>query len=547
MKQIIKITIGLLLASSVSVFAQEEDFDQRNERDQRRHEFGIHAAGGLSTLQYDLRAGKRENGFGGQVGLNYAYFFLPNWGVGTGAEIALYQAKTKLSNFSDRYDVQGAVVADNYTYTFTINEYSEALRAFYFNIPLMLQYQTDGKHKIFAAIGGKFGIPVKATAKTNDYSVSTKGFFPAEGRTYDDLPQFGFGTYDYAVSSRDVAYNVSIMASAEMGMKWQIREKYALYTGIYVDYGLNNIQKANDKTFVKSALSAENPNMSPLVSSQFAGKPFTDKISPLAVGLKVKFVLGAGKDVKKADSEDDEQTTEEKAAAKREKAAAKEEKAAAKREKKIAAKEEKIVIEEVVETRNVNKRQSKRKKTEEKVLVEVTDAADVTTEEVYRRAYEEAYLRFSEERAAREEAEAAARLRAANPEMDLILLLGSRQVAVRGHAINIIRQPIGSYALMGTELTNAQRQQLDVKIDLMLQFPDLDVFIYGHTCDLGGPEINEIIGLQRARNARAYMLSRSISEDRIIGIASKRDTQPLVPNTSEENRLTNRRIEIVVQ
>ena len=31
------------------------------------------------------------------------------------------------------------------------------------------------------------------------------------------------------------------------------------------------------------------------------------------------------------------------------------------------------------------------------------------------------------------------------------------------------------------------------------------------------------------------------------GIASKRDTEPLVPNTNEENRRQNRRVQLVIQ
>jgi outer membrane protein OmpA-like peptidoglycan-associated protein len=88
---------------------------------------------------------------------------------------------------------------------------------------------------------------------------------------------------------------------------------------------------------------------------------------------------------------------------------------------------------------------------------------------------------------------------------------------------------------------------LDQKITLLQNYPDFRFYIYGHTCDLGGPEANERLGMERAKNARDYMVSKGIEESRILGIGSKLDTEPLIPNTSEENRAMNRRVEIVIE
>ena len=488
-KQIIKIAIGLLLAGNITA----QDLDQR------RSEISIYAAAGLSTLQYDLNAGKHKNGFGGQAGLGYTFFFSPRWGFVTGAEIALYQAKSTLSGFSDSYEVQGAIAADNYTYTYMLNNYSEALQVLYINIPLMLQFQTCGKHKFFAALGGKIGFPVKATAKTNDYSLSTQGYFPAEGRTYDDLPQFGFGTYNYAGSKTDLdKLNLNLMASAEMGVKWKIGNKNAFYTGIYADYGFNNIQKTNDKTFVQSTLTGVNPPMSPLIESQYAGKPFTDKITPLAVGLKIKFAFGCGKNFQKP--AEVEKTVEQNVIS--EEIAIIEEIVTVKKEAPVlpppAPVEVEIVKEKVVEVVKVKEAEVKETKIVKKEVV-VNNFA-------------------KEESSAR------------------------RQVA-----INVIQEPIESYALGKTELSTYQKQELDIKIVLLQQYPDMNVFIYGHTCNLDSNVANEKVGLQRAEKVKEYMLSKGIAASRILGTASKGDTEPLVQNTNEKNRKHNRRVEVIVQ
>jgi flagellar motor protein MotB len=53
--------------------------------------------------------------------------------------------------------------------------------------------------------------------------------------------------------------------------------------------------------------------------------------------------------------------------------------------------------------------------------------------------------------------------------------------------------------------------------------------------------------MARAQAAKAYLILQGISEDRILGIATKRDTKPVVPNTSEENHKINRRVELELQ
>jgi hypothetical protein len=258
----------------------------------QKHELSVHAGVGMSTLQYDLQAGKQKNGIGFQIGGGYAFFFMPNVALRTGIELNIYNSSASLNGFTDSYEVPGSTVADNYTYYYALDKYNESQQALYLNIPLMLQFQTGRTYIFYGAVGGKVGFPLGATSRTKKYDLSTKGYFPREGRTYDDLPQFGFGTYEYLKKSTGLDnLQLHYMLAAEAGLKWKILKGNDLYTGFYVDYGLNNIQSTNDKTFVKSALTADKPAMSPLIESKYAGSPFTEKITPLAVGLKVRFTF----------------------------------------------------------------------------------------------------------------------------------------------------------------------------------------------------------------------------------------------------------------
>ena len=112
--------------------------------------------------------------------------------------------------------------------------------------------------------------------------------------------------------------------------------------------------------------------------------------------------------------------------------------------------------------------------------------------------------------------------------------------------MNFIQRDGGRYEINQYELTPEHLPFLDEKIRFLNEFPDMKVYIYGHTCDLGTHEVNERIGSQRAQKVREYLLANGIDQSRILGAGSKRDTEPLVPNTNDENRKINHRVQFVV-
>lgn len=258
----------------------------------QKHELSVHAGGGLSTLQYDMSTGKHNNGVGFHIGGGYTYLFMPDWGFRTGLEIALFRSGTSLKDFVGQYEVPGANSRDNYTYYYATDRYNETQQVWFLNVPLMLQYQTGRTYKKYFAVGAKVGLPLKGTASTKKYEIATKGYFPEEGRTYDDLPQFGFGTYEYLKHSSNLDnFKIAFMLSAEAGIKWKVAANNDVYTGAFIDYGLNNIQGTNDKTFVQGAISEDKPAMSSFMESNINGAPVTQKINPFAVGVRVRFTF----------------------------------------------------------------------------------------------------------------------------------------------------------------------------------------------------------------------------------------------------------------
>ena len=264
---------------------------------QSQHELSIYAGGGLSTLNYKTTIGDQKDGFGGQFGVGYQYFFTGNIGLNTGLELSLHNAKTTFGNVSDRYmakDIDG----QNFEFRSTVSNYEEKQNAMFLNIPIMLQYQFEGENKFYIAAGGKIGIPVNGKYKTSGATIKNSGYYPQEDLEHTTQEFLGFGTFTGRDMDDDVDFKVAFILSAELGMKWKIGDNLSLYTGAYLDYGLNDIQKdSRTKNFV--AYNTANPKeftTNSILASKFSMDgntimTFTDKVSPLAAGIKIRLAF----------------------------------------------------------------------------------------------------------------------------------------------------------------------------------------------------------------------------------------------------------------
>lgn len=103
---------------------------------------------------------------------------------------------------------------------------------------------------------------------------------------------------------------------------------------------------------------------------------------------------------------------------------------------------------------------------------------------------------------------------------------------------------ISGYELNAVDVYSAMGNQLDEVYGILIENPDFNITIIGNTCDLGNDTINDLKGLQRAENAKSYLVNKGISESRIT-VVSDGSTKPVVENSSIENRKLNRRIEVV--
>lgn len=105
---------------------------------------------------------------------------------------------------------------------------------------------------------------------------------------------------------------------------------------------------------------------------------------------------------------------------------------------------------------------------------------------------------------------------------------------------NIIRY--GNNVSANTASANETRL-VNKAVEILKNNPDLKVIVAGHTCDKGSETLNQNLSEKRAQKIASLIIAKGISKDR-VSAKGKGESAPLKPNTSEANRVENRRVQI---
>ena len=89
-------------------------------------------------------------------------------------------------------------------------------------------------------------------------------------------------------------------------------------------------------------------------------------------------------------------------------------------------------------------------------------------------------------------------------------------------------------------------QQLDLLFNFLRSNPGVSVEIEGHTCTIGGEELNNRLSMERASAVKEEMIRRGIDGFR-VNAQGYGYTQPRASNDTEEGREQNRRVEFTIK
>ncbi len=99
-----------------------------------------------------------------------------------------------------------------------------------------------------------------------------------------------------------------------------------------------------------------------------------------------------------------------------------------------------------------------------------------------------------------------------------------------------------NFASGSAEVQAGDRPTLDQVAQLLASRPGTRIEIGGHTDDVGSDEANQALSLARADSVVAYLVGQGVDAGRLDAAGYGR-TQPVAPNTTDEGRAANRRIE----
>ncbi|WP_322964652.1 OmpA family protein [Sphingomonas fuzhouensis] len=123
-----------------------------------------------------------------------------------------------------------------------------------------------------------------------------------------------------------------------------------------------------------------------------------------------------------------------------------------------------------------------------------------------------------------------------------------------GTDVQVVRQgddlllnlPSGiTFAYNSAQVQPQFRQTLDQVADILSQYKQTYIDVYGHTDSTGSDAYNQRLSEQRAVAVADYLASRGVQPAR-IGTRGFGKSQPIASNDTEEGRAANRRVEIKI-
>ena len=258
-------------------------------------EFTVSLGAGSSALKYQLNEGKSKSGFGWELGAGYSYYFSKMLGVSLGLELANFSSSVKIDviTMPDQQIETPQGLSGNFLLRTQYKGFEENQSAVMLQIPVMLQFQYPVSKSSFLFLGAgiKAGFPVSSKWNQSIASFKTTGYSEYTGQLYDDMPTHGFSTHSNLSASGKLELKSPVLFAIEGGLKFSISKNNCLYTGLFLDYGLNDIYKTsggNTPLLEYNNASPANYNYnSILMTSNSSGG-----IKPFAVGIKIKMGFG---------------------------------------------------------------------------------------------------------------------------------------------------------------------------------------------------------------------------------------------------------------
>ncbi len=96
-----------------------------------------------------------------------------------------------------------------------------------------------------------------------------------------------------------------------------------------------------------------------------------------------------------------------------------------------------------------------------------------------------------------------------------------------------------------TELLESSYPELNRVVDMLQENPSIKIQLSGHTDNQGVARLNLKLSQERVETVKKYLIERGVDNKRITG-KGYGGSQPVAPNSNEESRQLNRRVEFTI-
>ena len=537
----------------------------------------FNVGGGLHNLSYSLRNGAEKGQFGYTINAGYSYFFTPQWGLHTGLGFQSFQSLSTLNYLSSTPDID----SDGQSFTFKANykNWQERQTALFVDIPLTVQFKLPVAQKfgLLASAGGKISIPFNTSYKSVGGEIVTTGFYKQYNVELSGMPQHGFSTYTNSFSG-NLSLKTSCMAIADLGGLYKLSDKTDFYVGGYINYGLNNILKVENKLIYQYSSVNDNVYNGLLASTQ------TNIINPISFGLKVGVYWHLGQNKSSLDFKKPSETIESVTPVTPVDTVG--------TGTSVKPVEPEITLEPVKPAEPVKAVQPTepvQPVTTTEIVQPTEPVQPVTTAETVQTAKPVETVTPPVEPIPSVESTQTAKTpqttqkaepvqtiqptepaKTEDPVLEVVAVdhtskgIESPKETMNGQSEKIIEQPDSiqnddayerakiiaasiniMFGFNSAKVTNAKNDKIKELSDILKANSYIHLRFVGHTDNIGSHKINVRFGMRRADNVKQKFIDQGVSRSQLIS-ESKAYDEPLVPNTSSSNRAKNRRVEIKV-
>ncbi|WP_286391532.1 outer membrane beta-barrel protein [Myroides marinus] len=254
-------------------------------------EVNVSASGFFNNTQSNIKAVDSQATIGYGIGLGYRYYVNESWSIGTEVGYQhkeLYFINRNTNGRWSSMDIEG----DEYEFRYKTRNSKEYLTYNSVHIPLTIQYETKGTVKWYVQTGVGLSLKV-GTSQTevvmND--LHTSGYYPKWDAELTGPSFMGFGYQDHLSQKSDIKVENRYSWLFETGIKQELGNKQSLYIGAFIDLGLNNLIKEDNRVSNPISLSTNLDNPLVLHSVWKQERYKTQELKDYHIGIKLRYAF----------------------------------------------------------------------------------------------------------------------------------------------------------------------------------------------------------------------------------------------------------------